>query len=109
MTSASSPNGHASQRTEAATSRRGLVSLGATTPRTAGGGRPRLDLALLGMGPDGHTASLFPRTTALAESGRLCVAVEVPQLSTRRLTLTYPAFEAARALLFLVAGADKAD
>jgi 6-phosphogluconolactonase len=70
---------------------------------------PALDLALLGMGADGHTASLFPGTTALDEGGRLCVPVEVPQLKTRRLTLTYPALQAARDVLFLVAGADKAD
>jgi 6-phosphogluconolactonase len=70
---------------------------------------PPLDVALLGMGADGHTASLFPGTTALDERRRLCVAVEVPALGTRRLTLTYPALLAARDVLFLVAGADKAD
>jgi 6-phosphogluconolactonase len=69
---------------------------------------PVLDLAILGMGADGHTASLFPGTTALDESARLCVPVEVPQLHTRRLTLTYPVFLRARAVLFLIAGADKA-
>ncbi len=67
-----------------------------------------LDLAILGMGPDGHTASLFPGTTAVAERQRRCVAVHVPQLSTSRLTLTYPVFEAAREILFLIAGEDKA-
>jgi len=70
---------------------------------------PPLDLALLGMGADGHTASLFPGTAALDERRRLCVAVDVRQLATRRLTLTYPALTAARELLFLVAGADKAE
>ncbi|HVU50780.1 MAG TPA: 6-phosphogluconolactonase [Polyangia bacterium] len=70
---------------------------------------PPFDLVLLGMGVDGHTASLFPGTAALDERRRLCVANDVPQLATRRLTLTYPVFEAARDLLFLVAGADKAD
>ncbi|HEY2731506.1 MAG TPA: 6-phosphogluconolactonase [Polyangia bacterium] len=70
---------------------------------------PPLDLALLGMGADGHTASLFPGTKALDETARLCVAVEVPELATRRLTLTTPVFLAARELLFLVAGADKAE
>jgi 6-phosphogluconolactonase len=72
------------------------------------GGAP-LDLALLGMGADGHTASLFPGTAALAEGRRLVVPVEVPQLAARRLTLTYPALLGARDLLFLVAGADKAE
>ena len=71
-------------------------------------GETALDLALLGMGADGHTASLFPGTTALAERARLCVAVSVPTLATRRLTLTYPVFEAAREVIFLIAGEDKA-
>jgi 6-phosphogluconolactonase len=69
---------------------------------------PRLDLAIMGMGPDGHTASLFPGTAALEERQRLCVAVEVPQLATRRITLTHPVFEAAREVIFLIAGGDKA-
>jgi 6-phosphogluconolactonase len=67
-----------------------------------------LDLAILGMGPDGHTASLFPGTTAVAERQRRCVAVHVPRLSTSRLTLTYPVFEAAREVFFLISGEDKA-
>ncbi len=74
-----------------------------------GAAAPPLDLVLLGMGGDGHTASLFPGTAALDESARLCVAVDVPQLATRRLTLTYPVLSGARDVLFLVAGADKAD
>ena len=72
----------------------------------AGGGGP-LDLALLGLGPDGHTASLFPGTAALAVEDRLAVAVDVPALGTRRLTLTYPAFLEAGAVFFLVTGRDK--
>jgi 6-phosphogluconolactonase len=78
---------------------------------TAASGAPgdaTLDLALLGMGGDGHTASLFPGTTALAEQRRLCVAVQVPKLATTRLTLTYPVFERAREVMFLIAGSDKA-
>jgi 6-phosphogluconolactonase len=74
-----------------------------------GPGAAPLDLALLGMGADGHTASLFPGTTALDEQARLCVAVDVPSLQTRRLTLTYPVLLAARDVLFLIAGADKAE
>lgn len=68
-----------------------------------------LDLALLGMGADGHTASLFPNTTALGETQRRCVSVYVEKFAAFRLTLTYPVFEAAGELLFLVTGADKAD
>lgn len=69
---------------------------------------PWLDLALLGLGPDGHTASLFPGTTALTEESRLAVAVDVPQHGTRRLTLTYPALCGAREVCFLITGGDKA-
>lgn len=71
-------------------------------------GSTPLDLAILGMGPDGHTASLFPGTTAVAERLRRCVAVAVAKLNTSRLTLTYPVFEAAREVIFLIAGVDKA-
>ncbi len=71
-------------------------------------GAAPLDVAILGMGPDGHTASLFPGTTALVERQRRSVAVYVEQKSTWRLTLTYPVFEAAREVFFLIAGEDKA-
>jgi 6-phosphogluconolactonase len=71
-------------------------------------GEEALDLAILGMGADGHTASLFPATTALAEQQRRCVAVGVAKLAARRLTLTYPVFAAAREVMFLIAGEDKA-
>lgn len=70
---------------------------------------PQLDLVLLGMGADGHTASLFPGTAALDERERLVVRNEVPQLSTHRVTMTFPLINAARERWFLVAGADKAD
>lgn len=73
-----------------------------------GGAPPRFDLVLLGLGADAHTASLFPGTRALGETRRWFVANDVPQLSTRRLTATYPLLDAARAVMFLVAGADKA-
>ncbi len=69
---------------------------------------PRFDLILLGMGADGHTASLFPHTAALAEGTRCVVANEVPQLHTERLTFTYLTLNAARRVLFLVRGHDKA-
>jgi len=70
---------------------------------------PIFDLIFLGMGSDGHTASLFPHTMALDETGRLAVANTVPQMNTTRLTLTYPVINAARNVAFLIAGADKAD
>ena len=72
------------------------------------GGVPRFDVVLLGMGEDGHTASLFPGTAALTERRRLVVANWVPKFSTWRITLTLPVLDAARAVLFLVAGGDKA-
>jgi 6-phosphogluconolactonase len=75
----------------------------------AGAEPPALDLVLLGMGPDGHTASLFPHTQALDETKRWVVANHVPQLNTDRLTLTRPILNRAREVLFLVAGADKAE
>jgi 6-phosphogluconolactonase len=75
----------------------------------APGQLPRFDLILLGMGPDGHTASLFPHTAALGVTNRLVVANRVDKLNTTRLTLTYPVINAAALVVFLVAGADKAD
>lgn len=70
---------------------------------------PRFDLILLGMGTDGHTASLFPGTDALSETKRLAVANWVPQLGSWRFTLTYPVINNARNVMFLVAGEDKAE
>lgn len=70
-------------------------------------GFPRFDLILLGMGDDGHTASLFPETLALKERSAWVVANDVSVMSARRLTLTFPVFQAARHVLFLVTGASK--
>lgn len=68
---------------------------------------PRFDLNILGVGPDGHTASLFPGTTALEECERWVVENHVPQLQTWRITLTYPVLNAARLTLVLVSGENK--
>jgi len=69
---------------------------------------PRFDLILLGLGSDGHTASLFPATSALEVHDRWVVANPVPKLDTTRITLTVPVINAARSVVFLVAGEDKA-
>ncbi len=69
---------------------------------------PALDLILLGMGEDGHTASLFPDTDAIREERRLVVANPVPHLNTHRITFTLPLINMAKAVAFLVGGAPKA-
>jgi len=69
---------------------------------------PCFDLVLLGLGPDGHTASLFPGTAALDETERSVVANWVPQQNAWRITLTYGVLNAAHHIIFLVAGAGKA-
>jgi 6-phosphogluconolactonase len=73
-----------------------------------GGAPPPLDVALMGLGEDGHTASLFPGSPALDERERWAVAPWVPHLGSTRITLTLPVFDAARAVIFVVAGAEKA-
>jgi 6-phosphogluconolactonase len=69
---------------------------------------PAFDLIWLGMGPDGHTASLFPRSTALRETQRWVVPNWWAGPGTWRMTLTYPVIDAAREVLFLVTGENKA-
>jgi 6-phosphogluconolactonase len=71
-------------------------------------GVPTFDLIFLGLGPDGHTASLFPKTRALEEKGRPVAANRVPQMGEWRLTVTYPVLNAARRVVFLVSGGEKA-
>jgi 6-phosphogluconolactonase len=70
------------------------------------GDPPRLDLVILGLGADGHTASLFPHQAALRERRRLVVVTPAPAIAPR-LTLTFAAINAAYEVIFLVAGADK--
>jgi len=70
---------------------------------------PRFDLVFLGMGADGHTASLFPGTDALGEKRRLAVATWVAKLAAHRVSLTCPVFNNAACILFLVSGAEKAE
>jgi 6-phosphogluconolactonase len=70
---------------------------------------PRFDLVLLGMGSDGHTASLFPDSDALAETRRLAVASWIEKLKAERITLTRPVFDGAALILFLVTGEEKAE
>ena len=72
------------------------------------GEAPRFDLVLLGLGADGHTASLFPGSPALDEHERLVVATHVAKLDAWRLTLTPPVLCGARHIVFLVSGSDKA-
>ncbi len=73
------------------------------------GGMPRLDLVLLGIGEDGHTASLFPRTSALGVTDRWAVENPVEKLGTTRITLTAAAINVAKNVVFLVAGEGKAE
>ena len=76
--------------------------------RLEGAEVPCFDLIALGMGDDGHTASLFPGTEALHEWMRRVVANHVPQKNTWRITLTAPVINHARSVFFLIAGQDKA-
>ena len=79
------------------------------TPGMRQGSLPRFDVILLGMGPDGHTASLFPGSKALEEKDRWVVANWVEKFNSARITFTFPVLNAAHTVLLLIAGADKAD
>ena len=72
-------------------------------------GVPRFDLIFLGMGPDGHTASLFPGTAALHVTDKVVVANYVEKFNAHRITLTAPTINNARNVTFVVAGPDKAE
>ncbi|HET8637413.1 MAG TPA: 6-phosphogluconolactonase, partial [Acidobacteriaceae bacterium] len=76
--------------------------------RLEGAQGPRFDVLALGMGDDGHTASLFPHTDAINEMIRIAVANHVPQKDTWRVTLTWPVINEANNVFFLIAGRDKA-
>jgi len=76
--------------------------------QTPAGQVPQFDLILLGMGPDGHTASLFPGTKGVQEKSRLVIANWVEKLKTNRISFTFPLLNAARCVAFLVSGTDKA-
>lgn len=73
------------------------------------GATPVFDLIYTGMGPDGHTLSLFPHTAALSVTDRLVTANTVPQLNTNRITFTTTLANAATLVAFVIAGGDKAD
>lgn len=77
--------------------------------RPAANSFPTFDFILLGMGPDGHTASLFPGTAALQEKERFVVANWVDKLNTFRITFTYPVLNNAASVMFLVNGDEKAE
>jgi len=70
--------------------------------------RPEFSVVLLGLGPDGHTASLFPGNSAVAEKTRLVIGVYIEALQVSRITMTLPVINNARTVLFLVSGREKA-
>ncbi len=78
------------------------------TFRLEGAQTPTFDLVLLGMGDDGHTASLFPHTEALHEMSHIVVPNHVPQKDAWRITLTWPVINQGREVVFLIEGAGKA-
>ncbi len=77
--------------------------------RLEGAETPAFDWIQLGMGSNGHTASLFPHTTALHASGRICVANDVREVNMWRITLTVPVLNHGREVMFLIEKADKAE
>ena len=92
---------------EAATDYENAIRL--TVPPVASGGPPAFDLVLLGLGADGHTASLFPNDPLLEEKTKLVAAVQKPAgiPPVPRITMTFPCLNQARTALFLVSGVSK--
>ncbi|MGA8087793.1 MAG: 6-phosphogluconolactonase [Terracidiphilus sp.] len=84
-------------------------SLLRNTFRLEGAETPRFDLVALGMGDDGHTASIFPHTEAIHTLGRLVTANQVPQKDTWRITLTWPVINQGSSVFFLIGGENKAE
>ncbi|MEK6229609.1 MAG: 6-phosphogluconolactonase [Actinomycetota bacterium] len=86
-------------------------AFGTDTPQGGTGEPPALDLVLLGIGPDAHTASLFPGAPQLRERERWVVGVDTPGMAplVSRVTLTLPVLNAAREVVFLISGEDKAE
>lgn len=72
-------------------------------------GFPSFDLMVMGLGPDGHTASLFPGTDALKEKTKWCAPVSPAKVPHERITLTYPLMENANEIIFIIQGKDKAE
>ena len=96
-------------RTEGTTPEESAEALEDALQRLFGDEPVRPDLLLLGIGPDGHTASLFPDTDALGEQERLFVANRVSQMDSWRITATLPLIIASRRVVFLAQGRDKMD
>jgi 6-phosphogluconolactonase len=103
------PDGPDGNDPEAAAARYAGWLRGAATPADEGG-FPAFDIAMLGIGPEGHIASLFPGLPAVYEQERSVLAVHgSPKPPPTRLTLTFPAIQAAREVWVLVSGDEKAD
>ena len=96
-------------QTESTTPDESAAAVEEAVRRLFGDAPPRPDLLLLGIGGDGHTASLFPGTSALDERERLFAANRVPQMDAWRITATLPLINASRRVVFLAQGRDKAD
>lgn len=93
--------------TDAATPEEGARRYEELLLKHFGNEAPRFDIMLLGIGDDGHTASLFPGSPALAERERLVVVTEAPSAPTTRISLTFPVLNASRSTIVLAAGTSK--